>query len=118
MLLDAGPGGGSFPWWVFVMMPLMMLGMGLMMWLMMRMMMGMGGHGASHGGTEAPPKAASDGAGEEELARLHGEVEGLRSRLAALETESTPRGDGDEASTSPAGEQQGEGKAKHGSHGR
>ena len=109
-------------WWVFLvgihMMLVMMLGMGLMMWLMMRMMMGMGGHGASHGGTNAPPLAASDGAGEEELARLHREVEGLRSRLAALESESTPRGDGDEASTSPGGEQQRESEAKHGSHRR
>ena len=31
MLLDAGPGNGSFPWWVFLMMPFMMLGMAAMM---------------------------------------------------------------------------------------
>ncbi len=49
MFLDAGPGNG-FPWWVFLMMPFMMLGMGLMMWLMMRMMMmGMDDHSGSHG---------------------------------------------------------------------
>jgi len=59
MLLDAGPGDGSFPWWAFVMMPLMMLGMAVMMWFMMRMMMGMGGHGAGHGSPD--PTEASDG---------------------------------------------------------
>jgi len=100
MLLDTGSFGDA-PWWVFLMMPLMMLGMGLMMWLMMRMMMGMGGHAASHEPADAPPKPASENASEEELASLRREVEALRSRLAALEVESTPHGRGDEPSASP-----------------
>ncbi len=53
-LLYARFADDSFPWWAFLLMPLMMLGMGLMMWFMMRMMMGMGSHGASHGAPDAP----------------------------------------------------------------
>src|SRR3990167_2275549 len=81
MFLDAGSGSG-FPWWVFLMMPVMMLGMGLMMWFMMRMMMGMGSHGASHGASDAPRPGAGQGS-EEEVASLRREVEALRRRLEA-----------------------------------
>lgn len=53
MSLDAWA-GILFPWWGFL--PLMMLGMGLMMWFMMRMMMmGMGGHDHTSGHADAPP---------------------------------------------------------------
>ncbi len=54
VLLYARLADDSFPWWVFLLMPFMMLGMGLMMWVMMRMMMGMGSHSASHGASDAP----------------------------------------------------------------
>ncbi|OGT25313.1 MAG: hypothetical protein A2Z17_04480 [Gammaproteobacteria bacterium RBG_16_66_13] len=102
MLLDAGPGSGSFPWWVFLMMPVMMGGMGLMMWLMMRMMMG--SHG-SHGASE-PPKPAGDQGSVEEMASLRSEVEVLRRRLAALEVEPVPRESGDEPPRRPRPEPQ------------
>ncbi len=66
------------PWWAFLFMPLMMLGMALMMWFMMRMMMGhdMGSSTGSHG--------AQPG----ELETLRAEVARLNKRLAAME--STP----------------------------
>ena len=107
MFLDAGPGNGSFPWWVFLMMPFMMLGMGLMMWLMMRMMMGMGSHGASHGASDAPKPEAGHGS-EEEVASLKREVEALRRRL-----EAEP-----EVSASLPEQQQDDDANEHGSHGR
>lgn len=85
MFLDAGPGDGSFPWWVFLMMPLMMLGMGLMMWFMMRMMMGMD-HG-SHGGAGQAGGEQSPRAGESEVDELRREVSELQERLAAMESQ-------------------------------
>lgn len=97
ILLDIGPGDGSFPWWVFLMMPFMMLGMGLMMWFMMRMMMGMGSHGASHGPGGSPE-------GEAEVKSLRREVEELRSRLAAVDGEPSAGGSTDERGTMPSQE--------------
>jgi len=104
MFLDAGPGDGSFPWWVFLMMPLMMLGMGLMMWFMMRMMMGMGGHGEAHGPGDTPQKPVVHAEGQAEVESLRREVEELRSRLAAVEGEPAPRQPDDRPSASPGGE--------------
>ena len=74
------------PWWAFVMMPLMMLGMGLMMWLMMRMMMGMnhGSHeGSAHQGGGQPPTGS-----EPEVEVLRRQVAELQQRLAATEASS------------------------------
>ena len=88
MLLDAGPGNGSFPWWVFLMMPLMMLGMGLMMWFMMRMMMGMGGHGAGHGSPDPTEASRSEQATESEVDALRRQVGELQERLAAMKASS------------------------------
>ena len=85
MLLDAGPGNGSFPWWVFLMMPFMMLGMGIMMWFMMRMMMGMGGHGAGHGSPDPTEASRSEQATESEVDSLRRQVGELQDRLAAME---------------------------------
>ena len=70
------------PWWAFLMMPLMMLGMGAMMWLMMRMMMGMdhGSHDGTHPGGEQGTKA-----GESEVDELRRQVRELQERLAAME---------------------------------
>ena len=85
MLLDAGPGNGSFPWWVFLMMPFMMLGMGIMMWFMMRMMMGMGGHGAGHGSPDPTKASCSEQATELEVDSLRRQVGELQDRLAAME---------------------------------
>jgi hypothetical protein len=78
MLLDAG-----VPWWVFLMMPLMMLGMGLMMWLMMRMMMGM-----DHSGTHVPPergRSPGEQVAGSEVDLLRRQVAELQERLAAME---------------------------------
>jgi hypothetical protein len=77
MLLDAG-----IPWWAFLMMPFMMLGMGLMMWFMMRMMMGMdhGSHGTAHPSSEQGTRA-----GESEVDALRRQVSDLQERLAAME---------------------------------
>lgn len=93
MFLDAGPGDG-FPWWVFLMMPLMMLGMGLMMWFMMRMMMGMGGHGASHGSTDSPAAARGEEGSGSEVAVLRQQLAEFQQRLAAME--SRPGGQDDD----------------------
>lgn len=74
------------PWWVFLMMPLMMLGMGLMMWLMMRMMMGMdhGSHqGPAHPGGGEPPTGS-----ESEVEVLRRQVVELQERLTAMEANS------------------------------
>ena len=84
MLLDAGPGNGSFPWWVFLMMPFMMLGMGIMMWLMMRLM-GMGGHGAGHGSPDPTEASRSEQATESEVDSLRRQLAELQERLAAME---------------------------------
>ena len=84
-MLDAGPGDGSFPWWVFQMMPLMMLGMGLMMWFMMRMMMGMGGHGAGHGSPDPTEASLNEQATELEVDALRRQLAELQERLAAME---------------------------------
>ena len=85
MLLDAGPGNGSFPWWVFLMMPFMMLGMVAMMWFMMRMMMGMGGHGAGHGSPDPTEASRSGQATESEADALRRQLAELQERLAAME---------------------------------
>src|SRR3970040_2035482 len=87
MLLDTGPGNGSFPWWVFLMMPLMMLGMGLMMWFMMRMMMGMGGPRAGHGSPDPTEASRSEQATESEVDSLRRQVGELQDRLAAMEAD-------------------------------
>ena len=84
MLLDAGPGNGSFPWWVFLMMPFMMLGMVAMMWFMMRMMMGVGGHGAGHGSPDPTEASRSEQATESEVDALRRQVAELQERLAAI----------------------------------
>src|SRR3989304_5177153 len=81
MLLDAGPGNGSFPWWVFLMMPFMMLGMGIMMWFMMRMMMGMGGHGAGHGSPDPTEASLNEQATESDVDSLRRQVGELQDRL-------------------------------------
>jgi len=88
MLLDAGPGNGSFPWWVFLMMPFMMLGMVAMMWFMMRMMMGMCGHGAGHGSPDPTEASRSEQATESEVDSLRRQVGELQDRLAAMEADS------------------------------
>ena len=85
MLLDAGPGNGSFPWWVFLMMPFMMLGMVAMMWFMMRMMMGMGGHGAGHGSPDPTEASRSEQATESDVDSVRRQVGELQERLAAME---------------------------------
>ncbi len=82
MFLDAGPGDGSFPWWVFLMMPLMMLGMGLMMWFMMRMMMGMGSHGPSHGSDDSPAAVRGEEVADSDVASLRQQLAELQQRLA------------------------------------
>ena len=106
ILLDVGSFGDA-PWWAFLMMPVMMLGMGLMMWFMMRMMMGMGSHGTSHGASDAPKPGAGHGS-EGEVASLRREVEALRRRL-----EAEP-----EVPASLPQEQQSDDANEHGSHGR
>ncbi len=98
MLLDAGSFGDA-PWWVFLMMPLMMLGMGLMMWFMMRMMMGMGGHGASHGSTDSPAAARGEEAADSEVASLRQQLAELQRRLATVEAR--PRGQDDDERPPP-----------------
>jgi hypothetical protein len=103
VILDAGPGDGSFPWWVFLIMPFMMIGMGLMMWFMMRMMMGMGGDGASHGPGDASQKPVAHPEGEAEVESLRQEVEQLRSRLTAVEGEPAPQQPDDKPPASPGG---------------
>lgn len=102
LVLDAGPGDG-FPWWAFLMMPFMMLGM----WLMMRLMMGMGGHGAAHGPGDTSQKPAGHPEDEAEVASLRREVDELRSRLAAVEGEPT-------APATDQPEPQGNGADEHG----
>ena len=82
MLLDAG----GVPWWAFLMMPLMMLGMGVMMWLMMRMMMGMD-HG-SHDGTAHPGGEESTRVGEPDVDTLRRQVAELQEQLVAMEADS------------------------------
>ena len=88
MLLDTGPGNGSFPWWVFLMMPFMMLGMGIMMWFMMRMMMGMGGHGAGHGSPDPTEASLNEQATESDVDSLRRQLAELQERLAAMEADS------------------------------
>jgi len=80
MLLDAG----GVPWWAFLMMPIMMLGMGLMMWFMMRMMMGMD-HSSSHGSPQTAVEQ-SNRAADSEVDSLRRQVAELQERLAAIET--------------------------------
>lgn len=103
MFLDSGPGGG-FPWWAFLVMPFMMIGMGLMMWYMMRMMMGMGGHGESHGPGDTLQRPVAHADGQREVESLRREVEELRSRLAAVERPPAPQQPDDKPSGSPGGE--------------
>jgi hypothetical protein len=74
MLLDAG-----VPWWAFLMMPIMMLGMGLMMRMMMRMDHG-SRDGTAHLGGEQSTKA-----GESEVEALRRQVSDLQERRAAME---------------------------------
>jgi len=104
ILLDAGSFGDA-PWWAFLMMPVMMLGMGLMMWFMMRMMMGMGDHGPSHGSTDSPAAARGEQAADSEVASLRQQVTDLQQRLAAMES---GRGqDYDDKRPSPSSEEMG-----------
>ena len=105
MFLDAGLGDG-FPWWAFLMMPLMMLGMGLMMWFMMRMMMGPGGHGASHGSTDSPAAARGEEGSGSEVAVLRRQLAELQQRLAAME--SRPGGHDDDGKPPIAASNEGE----------
>jgi len=96
-LLDMGSFGGA-PWWAFLMMPLMMLGMGLMMWLMMSMMMGVGGHGASDRPRDSSAALRGEqAAADSEVASLRRQLAELQERLAAVEAS---RG-GPDAETSP-----------------
>ncbi len=74
----------AFPWWAFLFMPLMMLGMGMMMWLMMRMMMGMdhgSDQGSAHLGTGQPPTGS-----QSEVEALRRQVAELQGRLEAMES--------------------------------
>jgi hypothetical protein len=74
------------PWWAFLMMPLMMLGMGAMMWLMMRMMMGM-----DHGSHQGPARQGSGqplAESESEVEALRWQVAELQERLTAMEAKS------------------------------
>jgi hypothetical protein len=80
VLLD----GGGIPWWAFLMMPIMMLGMGLMMWFMMRMMMGMD-HGSGHAAPQTTAEQ-SNRAADSEVDSLRRQVAELQQRLAAIET--------------------------------
>ena len=95
VLLDAG----GIPWWAFLMMPIMMLGMGLMMWFMMRMMMRMD-HG-SRDGTAHPGGEQSTKAGESEVKALRRQVSDLQERLAAMEAGATGPG-GEQSPRTPA----------------
>ena len=98
MLLDAG----GVPWWAFLMMPIMMLGMGLMMWLMMRMMMGMD-HGSGHASPPSVPPR-DDESSDSEVASLRRQTAELHERLAALEGKrSGPDDDTGEAETPAPG---------------
>ncbi len=76
----------AFPWWVFLMMPLMMLGMGLMMWLMMRMMMGMDHR--SHEGLAHQSGGQLPSGSESEVEALRRQVAELQERLTAMEANS------------------------------
>ena len=73
------------PWWIFLMMPLMMLGMGIMMWLMMRMMMGMD-HGSGQESTHLSGQGAAGP--ESEVEALRQQLAELQERLAAMEASS------------------------------
>ena len=75
----------AVPWWAFLMMPLMMLGMGVMMWLMMRMMMGM-----NHGSHQGPAHQGSGQipTGSESEEALRRQVVELQERLSAMEAKS------------------------------
>ncbi len=83
LLLDAG-----VPWWAFLMMPVMMIGMGLMMWFMMRMMMGMD-HGSSHGSPQTTTAVHNNLAADSEVDSLRRQVAELQERLAAMEAGAT-----------------------------
>jgi hypothetical protein len=95
MLLDAG----GIPWWAFLMMPVMMIGMGLMMWFMMRMMMGMD-HSSSHGSPQTTAEQ-SNRAADSEVDSLRRQVAELRERLAAMEAGATGPG-GEQSPRTPA----------------
>ena len=88
----------SPPWWVFLVVPSMILTMGFMMWFIMRMTMG--SHSASHAAFDAPKPGASQGS-EEEVASLKREVEAEPEVPASLPEE-----------------QQSDDVIEHGSHGR
>ena len=82
MFLDAG----GVPWWGFLMMPFMMLGMALMMWLMMRMMMGMD-HGSGHG-THPSEGPSGEQRTDSDVESLRRQVVDLQNRLAGIESSS------------------------------
>ena len=94
MLLDAG----DVPWWAFLMMPIMMLGMGLMMWLMMRMMMrmmmGMDDH-SQDGGAQAGGEQSTR-PDESEVDELRRQVSELQKRLAVMERQAPRLEEGEE----------------------
>ena len=71
MLLDTGFFGGA-PWWAFLMMPVMMLGMG--------------GQAPSHGSTDSPAAARGEQVADSEVASLRQQVTDLQQRLAAMES--------------------------------
>ena len=102
IFLDAG----GFPWWAFLMMPVMMIGMGAMMWFMMRMMMDMGGHGSSHA-TDSGVSAMHEQASDSEVASLRQQVNELQQRLAAMEADRTQDSDDKPAAAASA---EGEGR--------
>jgi hypothetical protein len=95
VFLDAS----GIPWWAFLMMPIMMLGMGLMMWFMMRMMMGMD-HGSSHAAPQTTAEQSSRAA-DSEVDSLRRQVVELQERLAAMEAGATGSG-GEQSPRTPA----------------
>jgi hypothetical protein len=95
VFLDAG----GVPWWAFLMMPIMMLGMGLMMWFMMRMMMWTD-HGSSHGSPQTTAEQ-SNRSGDSEVDSLHRQVVESQERLAAMEAGATGPG-GEQSPKTPA----------------
>jgi hypothetical protein len=99
---------GDVPWWAFLMMPIMMIGMGLMMWFMMRMMMGMD-HGSSHGSPQTTAEQ-SNRVADSEVDSLRRQVAELQERLAAIETGTEGREGEESPRTQPGASRSNEGE--------
>ncbi len=84
----------SVPWWAFLMMPLMMLGMALTMWLMMQMMMGMD-HRSQSGDTQVGGEQGTRPS-ESELDDLRRHVIEVQERLEAVGSQAPRSEEGEE----------------------